>query len=198
MGYQNWRTPKAVFDLLNDEFHFTLDACASHANAKLTHYATEDGEFFDAGDGPVQLSNMDGFSPEVWRGMRVFCNPPYTADCLRRAVELANSRVAELSVLLLPPHLDAKWARDLWPEGFCWSSKEDLWTSIQFYDRISDKVYWELRLWNGRIKFGMPKRKIQVPTFIDGITLEMPDETDPETVEGPAPRAGNMVAIWLP
>ena len=40
-----WETPQELFDLLNREFHFTLDAAATAANAKCPRYYTkaEDG-----------------------------------------------------------------------------------------------------------------------------------------------------------
>ena len=56
-----WETPQAFFDKLNEEFHFTLDACALPQNAKCGLYFTplEDGLIQD------------------WGGHCVFCNPPY-------------------------------------------------------------------------------------------------------------------------
>lgn len=56
-----WETPQDVFDMLNDEFHFTLDPCSTHLNAKCEKHFTiaEDGLKQD------------------WRGETVFCNPPY-------------------------------------------------------------------------------------------------------------------------
>ena len=56
-----WATPQAFFDKLNDEFHFTLDPCATPQNAKCAHYFTKEN------DGLIQS----------WQGERVFCNPPY-------------------------------------------------------------------------------------------------------------------------
>ena len=40
-----WSTPQDVFDKLNEEFHFTLDAAATPENAKCERYYTkaEDG-----------------------------------------------------------------------------------------------------------------------------------------------------------
>ncbi len=35
-----WETPKKIFDQLNHEFGFTLDATASHANALCEQYVT--------------------------------------------------------------------------------------------------------------------------------------------------------------
>lgn len=38
-----WATPQRFFDELNAEFHFDLDPCATHQNAKCEkHYTIED------------------------------------------------------------------------------------------------------------------------------------------------------------
>lgn len=38
-----WATPQSFFDALNREFHFTLDPCSTHENAKCEkHYTKED------------------------------------------------------------------------------------------------------------------------------------------------------------
>ena len=39
---KNWETPQKFFDALNEEFHFTLDAAASHENHKCENYYTEE------------------------------------------------------------------------------------------------------------------------------------------------------------
>jgi len=55
-----WATPQDFFNKLDAEFHFDLDPCSTHENAKCArHFTKED----------------DGLSKE-WTGS-VFCNPPY-------------------------------------------------------------------------------------------------------------------------
>lgn len=56
------RTPHDLFDALNAEHHFTLDAAASEQNALLPKYCTR---------------AIDGLSYS-WRGERVWCNPPFS------------------------------------------------------------------------------------------------------------------------
>lgn len=56
-----WATPQAFFDKLNDEFRFTLDPCASPENAKCKKFFTKEQ------DGRLQ----------DWGKEIVFCNPPY-------------------------------------------------------------------------------------------------------------------------
>ena len=55
-----WATPQALFDELNKEFGFTLDACASDWNHKVANYYDE------AQDALLQS----------WTGV-VWMNPPY-------------------------------------------------------------------------------------------------------------------------
>lgn len=37
----NWSTPQAFFDTLNEEFHFTLDPCSDDVNHKCDKYFTK-------------------------------------------------------------------------------------------------------------------------------------------------------------
>ena len=55
-----WETPQALFDALNNEFHFNLDVCAIPENAKCAAYYTPE---------------MDGLT-QPWYGC-CWCNPPY-------------------------------------------------------------------------------------------------------------------------
>lgn len=56
-----WETPVWLFDLLHEEFRFTIDVAASPENTKLPVFYTE---------------AEDGLAQE-WRGV-AFCNPPYS------------------------------------------------------------------------------------------------------------------------
>lgn len=55
-----WETPHEFFKALNDEFHFTLDVCATSENAKCRKYFTRE---------------QDGLK-QKWTGV-CWCNPPY-------------------------------------------------------------------------------------------------------------------------
>lgn len=66
-------TPPKLYAAQNARFRFTLDACATHANAKCGLYFTEEGKFFHG-----QLRDtLDGLRGS-WRGERVWCNPPFS------------------------------------------------------------------------------------------------------------------------
>ena len=57
-----WATPQYFYDLLNEEFNFTLDPCATHENHKCSKYFT--------------IEN-DGLK-QNWSEEIVFMNPPYS------------------------------------------------------------------------------------------------------------------------
>lgn len=89
-----WETPQDLFDKLNKQYHFTLDPCCTHENAKCTkHYTQED----------------DGLSKE-WSGEVVFCNPPYGRE-IGKWVEKAYREAINGTkiVMLIPARVDTKW-----------------------------------------------------------------------------------------
>lgn len=91
-----WSTPQELFNKLNDEFHFTLDACAQPFNAKCT-------KFFS----PKQ----DGLK-QSWKGEQVFCNPPSGTKSFYQWVKKASEEAHKkgtLVVMLLPVSTDSEW-----------------------------------------------------------------------------------------
>ena len=91
-----WSTPQSFFDELNREFHFTLDPCSTHENAKCElHYTKED----------------DGLSQD-WGGHVVFCNPPYGRELPKWVKKCYDeSRHADV-VMLIPARTDTRWFHD--------------------------------------------------------------------------------------
>lgn len=88
-----WETPKELFDELNSEFHFDLDACALPENAKCPRYYSPDQ------DGLLQ----------PWDGA-VWCNPPYGRDVGRWVQKAARSALSGATVvMLLPARTDTRW-----------------------------------------------------------------------------------------
>ncbi len=88
-----WETPLAVFALLQDEFSFTLDVCATDENHKCVQYFTP---------------KADGLS-RAWRGA-CWMNPPYgraIARWIRKAFE--ESQRGATVVCLLPARTDTAW-----------------------------------------------------------------------------------------
>lgn len=92
-----WETPQDFFDKLNEEFHFTLDVCATPENAKCKKFYTPE---------------MDGLS-QPWDGS-VWCNPPYGRNVWRwvLAASVASGARGTTVVMLLPARTDTKWFHD--------------------------------------------------------------------------------------
>lgn len=76
-GKDDWETPQALFDELDREFHFTLDPCSTHENAKCAkHYTAEENGLqmsWGGGDRFLQSSIQQGraarrVGAEVLRG----------------------------------------------------------------------------------------------------------------------------------
>lgn len=89
-------TPQWLFDALNKEHQFTVDAAAAPHNAKCERYWTIDD---------------DGLS-QPWTNERVWCNPPYSN--LRPWIEKAWEQDFQVAVLLLPAdRTEQPWWQEL-------------------------------------------------------------------------------------
>lgn len=98
---EEWPTPQAFFALLDREFRFTLDPCATRINAKCHHY----------------FSRKQNGLAQDWQRHRVFCNPPYGRDMRAWAHKCyeASCRGA-LVVLLAHARTDTRWFHE-WVYG---------------------------------------------------------------------------------
>ena len=85
-----WSTPQDLFEQLDSEFHFTLDVCASSANAKCQRFFTREA---------------DGLQQE-WSGI-CWMNPPY-GDVIGDWVAKAHES-GTLVVCLVPARTDTAW-----------------------------------------------------------------------------------------
>lgn len=90
----DWETPQELFDELNKEFEFNLDACATSGNAKCHQFYTV---------GSLEMP---------WRGF-VFCNAPYGREIGKWVKKgLLESRLGSTVVMLLPARTDTAWWHD--------------------------------------------------------------------------------------
>ena len=93
-----WATPAATYAALDAEFHFDLDPCSTHENAKCErHYTKED----------------DGLTKD-WSGHRVFCNPPYGREISKWVKKCSEeAKKPETTVVaLLPSRTDTRVFHD--------------------------------------------------------------------------------------
>ena len=89
----DWETPQDLFEELDDEFHFTLDACALAWNTKHPNY----------------FSPTDDALHSDWQGV-VWMNPPYGREIgkwMRKAYE--ESQKGTTVVCLVPSRTDTAW-----------------------------------------------------------------------------------------
>lgn len=94
---QDWATPQRFFDAIDDEFGFTLDACALPENAKCFRYYTP----------------HDDALSQPWPGV-VWMNPPYgyqIGKWVRKAYEESQTN-ARFVVGLIPAKTDTSWWHD--------------------------------------------------------------------------------------
>jgi len=93
----NWETPQYFFDLLDNEFHFTLDPCASILNHKCEKFYTKEA---------------DGLTKN-WMNEIVFVNPPFkniSEWCYKCYTEgLKNNTIV---VMIIPSRTDTKYWHD--------------------------------------------------------------------------------------
>jgi len=97
-GSGEWETPQAFFDKLDAQFEFTLDPCATPANAKCKKYFTTED---------------DGLAQD-WKGHHVFVNPPYGRGIgvwLKKGYE-ESKKHNTVVVILVPARTDTKWWHD--------------------------------------------------------------------------------------
>lgn len=87
LGKDDWETPWYFFRLLNKEFQFTLDACASDSNHKVDNYFT---------------IKQNGLKQD-WKGNSVFCNPPFSKKDLWMQKCYEEGLKEHTSVVLLIP-----------------------------------------------------------------------------------------------
>jgi phage N-6-adenine-methyltransferase len=92
---REWATPPEVFEPLDREFRFTVDACATPQNAKVPRFWAE----------------AENGLEQDWRGERVFLNPPYGREIYAWTLK-ARTSGADIVVAVLPASSDLAWWHD--------------------------------------------------------------------------------------
>ena len=93
----DWATPQSLVDILDAEFHFTLDVCASDWNKKH----------------PIYFSEKDDALSQDWGNNVCWMNPPYGKvlnDWMKKAYE--SSLLGATVVCLVPSATDVSWWHD--------------------------------------------------------------------------------------
>lgn len=97
---QDWETPDELFLPLNEEFHFTMDVCATDDNKKCDNFLSEDDDALLA----------------EWSGI-CWMNPPFgnQGRWVKKAYQ--ESRKGSLVVCLLPSRTNTGWWHDYCMKG---------------------------------------------------------------------------------
>ena len=130
------RTLPEVFDPLNDQYDFTIDAAASDANALLPAYWTREN------DGLIQ----------PWSGHRVWCNPPFSS--IEPWVEKAWIEMVDGSCRLVVMLLPANRCEQGW-----WQRHVEPYRDGQPFHGVSLSV----RFLSGRMRFGWQETRQRLP-----------------------------------
>lgn len=98
---QDWATPRRLFEMLDREFRFTLDVCATPETATCDEFFTQ---------GALDRAWVPSKDGSVW------CNPPYGRE-IAKWVEKAHREARHLHskvriVMLLPARTDTSWFHD--------------------------------------------------------------------------------------
>lgn len=86
-----WYTPQTFFQKYDDIYHFDLDVCSTHDNAKCDHHFTKED---------------DGLE-QSWGGHVCWMNPPYGREIGKWVKKAATSGTTV--VCLLPARTDTAW-----------------------------------------------------------------------------------------
>ncbi|MCB9693538.1 MAG: hypothetical protein H6736_17135 [Alphaproteobacteria bacterium] len=100
-----WRTPRWLFDALDDEFHFTLDAASSGEPDALCEEWLTPAEDAVTCVWPAYLHLLTGRAA-------AYCNPPYSrkgGGMLAWAEACMRARVRQTVVLVGPLRAGARW-----------------------------------------------------------------------------------------
>ena len=90
----DWETPPDIFEDLDRQFAFTLDAAASRHNSKLPRY----------------WSQEDDALTKDWQGERIWLNPPYSlvAHFMKKAAT-EPMKDNDCRVVLVAARIDTEW-----------------------------------------------------------------------------------------
>lgn len=135
-----WSTPQDVFNYLDREFDFWLDAAASDENAKTVVYFTREDDAL----------SMDWATGGVIKAPRVWLNPPYSRCNVFMAKASREAARGCTVVCLVPSRTDTRW----WHEY--------VWDDVRHQPRPGVEV----RFIKGRLKFGDSQNSAPFPSVI--------------------------------
>lgn len=103
----SWSTDQRIFDAMDREFNFDLDAAASDSNHKCGGYLTIEDDALR-----VDWSNLLSFKKPLNDTVKnVWINPPYGRGMIKKFMNkcIEQKEKGVTSVMLVPATLDAQW-----------------------------------------------------------------------------------------
>jgi len=136
-----WSTPQALFDALNAEFEFAIDAAASPENYKCWMWWGPKAPM------AIHRNALASFS---WPPTSIWLNPPYSK--VREFITKAalEARGGATVVCLVPSRTDTRW----------WHS--EVWDAQKHTPRPGV----EIRFVKGRLKFGNATNSAPFPSVV--------------------------------
>lgn len=120
-GSDEHGTPQALFDVLDQEFHFDLDVCASEAYEEPTWEKAQDSHYMVQAEPllvpsnakcPIYFTKETNGLAQDWFG-RVWMNPPYTKGqvkvWIKKLVQEVIHGQAEFGCALVAARPDTEW-----------------------------------------------------------------------------------------
>ena len=100
----SWGTDPVIFNALNAEFNFSLDAAASDKNYLVPNYLTKE-------DDALLVDWCQDMRMNKSANLNAWCNPPYGKGYIKQFFNKAIHEKAKgvTSVFLVPATLDAQW-----------------------------------------------------------------------------------------
>lgn len=101
----SWGTDPVIFNAMNKEFNFSLDAAANHKNNKVpNNYLTKE-------DDALSKNWEDEILNVTSKNLNVWINPPYGKGFIKAFMQkcIQEKENGVTSVLLVPATLDAQW-----------------------------------------------------------------------------------------
>jgi phage N-6-adenine-methyltransferase len=104
----SWGTDPVIFNALDKEFRFNLDAAASSVNYKVDNYLTKEDDALNV-DWYLNMTECKNIN--YVDTLSVWVNPPYGKGYIKKFMEKAIKEKAKgvTTVLLVPATLDAQW-----------------------------------------------------------------------------------------
>ena len=104
----SWGTDPVIFNALDKEFRFNLDAAASSVNYKVDNYLTKEDDALNV-DWYLNITECKNMN--YVDTLSVWVNPPYGKGYIKKFIEKAIEEKSKgvTTVLLVPATLDAQW-----------------------------------------------------------------------------------------